>query len=103
EPRLAVVRAGAGGRERVAGAAEERRLEAQRRDADLGRFEAVEDLLRLVGSVEAPHPRVVAADDEVRDPVVLADEGVEERLARPRVAHRGGGGGGGGAGGGGGR
>ena len=63
-------------------------LEEQRRDAEIARRELVEDLLRVVGAVVAPHARVIAADDEVRAAVVLARDRVEDRLARPGVAHR---------------
>ena len=88
EARLAAVGAGARRGERVARQAIERRLEAQRRHADLLGREAVEDLLRVVGSVVGADAGMVAADDQVRDAVVLARERVEECLARPGVAHR---------------
>ena len=82
------MRAGARGRQHVAGAAEERRVEAQRSDAQLARRELLEDLLRFERTVVAAHAGVVAADDEVRDAVVLPHQGVEEGLPRTRVAHR---------------
>ena len=44
-------------------------------------------MLRVVGAVVVADTRVVAADDEVRAAVVLADQRVEDRLARPGVAH----------------
>ena len=80
---------GAGARrgEGVAVAAEEGRLELQRRDTQLFEGEAVEDLLGLVAAVELPDAGMVAANDEASDAVVLPDEGVEERFPRPRVAH----------------
>ncbi len=45
-------------------------------------------LLRVVGAVVLADAGVVAADDQLVDAVVLAHERVEDRLARPRVAHR---------------
>ncbi len=53
-----------------------------------------QQLLGLVGTVErlaggvVAGPGVVAADDEVGAAVVLADDGVQQRLARPAHAHR---------------
>src|SRR5262245_998155 len=71
----------------LAPAAVERLFEAQRRDPDLLRRELVEDPLSVVGAVEAVRPRVIAADDEMGAAVVLADDGVEDRLARSGEAH----------------
>src|ERR687897_959403 len=82
--------AGLGGDHAVALAAEESVLEEERRDAELVRIELVEDVLGVEGAVEGADARVVAAHDEVGAAVVLAAEGVEDRLPRTRVAHGGG-------------
>ena len=63
-------------------------IEEQRRDPQTRRVELIEDLLRVVGAVIVPDTGVVAADDEVGAAVVLAHDGVEDRLARAGVAHR---------------
>jgi hypothetical protein len=83
------VRAGARRGERVAGAAVEGGLELERLHAELLDREALEDALRVVGAVVLADARVVAADDQLVDAVVLAHERVKERLARAGVAHRG--------------
>src|SRR5262249_38026776 len=88
EAMLRWMRAGAGGSEAAAGAAKEGRIEFEGDDAELLGLELFKQLLRLKGTVEAPHARVIASDDQVRDPVVLPDQGVEDRLSRPGVAHR---------------
>ena len=63
-------------------------LEEEHIDAQLARPKGLEDPVCVVGAVVAADPRVVAPDDEVRAAVVLAQDRVEHRLARPRVAHR---------------
>ena len=68
--------------------AEERVIEEQRRDAQLARRELAEDVVRVVRAVVVADTGVVAADDEVRAAVVLAHQRVEDRFARPGVAHR---------------
>src|ERR1044071_6517663 len=77
-----VVRAGLRRGHRAARAAVEGVVEEERRDAQLFRPELVEDVVGVVGAVVAPHPRVVAPDDEVRAAVVLPHERVEDGLAR---------------------
>ena len=68
-------------------------LERHHRDAQL-RLVLPEQVLCVVGPVErraarvAARPGVIAADDEVRAAVVLADDGVPDRLARPAHPHR---------------
>ncbi len=67
-------------------------LERHEPDPDLV-LVLLDQLLGVVRSIEGlPGPvsrtRVVAADDEVRAAVVLADDRVPERLARPGHAHR---------------
>src|SRR5215213_2326146 len=83
-----VVRAGLRRGHRAARAAVESVVEEERRDAQLFGLELVEDVVRVVGAVVTADARVVAPDDEVRAAVVLPHERVEDRLARPRVAHR---------------
>ena len=67
----------------------ERVIEEQWRDPDLLSRELVKDVVSIVAAVVAPHARMISSHDEVRAPVVPADEGVENRLPRPRVSHRG--------------
>ncbi len=68
-------------------------LERHHRDVELFRV-FHHDLLRVVRPVErlasrvVAGARVIAADDEVRAAVVLADDRVPQRLARPGHAHR---------------
>ncbi len=81
------MRAGARGGQPLAPGAVESGLEPQRADPQLGPVEAVEDGLRVVGAVVAADPGVVAAHDQPGDAVVLAGQGVEQRLARSGVAH----------------
>ncbi len=47
----------------------------------------VEDVVRVERAVVAADAGVVAADDQVRAAVVLAEQRVQQGLARPRVAH----------------
>ena len=47
-----------------------------------------EDELRVVRAVIIADARVISPDDEVRAAVILPDDRVEDRLARPGVAHR---------------
>ena len=61
-------------------------LEEERLDGELPRGEGVEDALGVVRPVVVAHAGVVTADDEVREAVVLARDGVKERLARARVS-----------------
>src|SRR3712207_3654275 len=89
------VGAGLGGSHALAGEAEEGVLEEEGGKTDLAFLELVEDGLSVVVAVEGfaagvlSGARVVAADDEVGAAVVLAADGVEDRLARAAVAHGG--------------
>ena len=47
----------------------------------------VEDVVRVERAVVAADAGVVAADDLVRAAVILAEQRVQQRLARPGVAH----------------
>src|SRR4051794_26629577 len=85
-----VVRARLRRRHAVTDLAVEGVVEEERRDADLLGREVVEDVVRVVGAVVRADARMIAADDEVRAAVVLANEGVEDRLARAGVPHVGG-------------
>ena len=87
--RLGPVRAGLGRCHGAARATEEGVIEEQWLDAQLARRERAEDVVRVVGAVVVADAGMVAADDEVRAAVVLADQGVEDRLARTGVAHGG--------------
>ena len=71
---------------------EHHHLEGHHLDAEFV-AELRDQLLRIVGTVEVlalailARAGVVAADDEVRTAVILADDGVPERLARAAHAH----------------
>jgi hypothetical protein len=90
QPRRCVVRAALRRRQRAARTAVERRIQLERRDANLLGRELIEDPLRGQRLVVLADAGVIAADDERGDAVVLADHGVEDRFARAGVAHRGG-------------
>ena len=63
-------------------------LEFQNRHPDFLRLELIENLLRIVGAVIIPHAGMIAPNDEMRDAVILADQRVQNRLARAGVTHR---------------
>src|SRR5204862_2225581 len=50
-------------------------------------LELIENFLGVVGAVIVAHAGVIAADDEVGDAVIFADERVQNCLARAGVAH----------------
>ena len=59
-------------------------LEFQDRHADLlGHIELIENLLGIVGAVIISNPGMIAADDEMGAAVILADQGVQDRLRGP--------------------
>ena len=68
-------------------------LEGHHGDAELLLI-LLEQLLSIVGTIERVAARIasgacmVTADDEVRAPVVLADDRVPDRFARPSHPHR---------------
>src|SRR5918998_6311195 len=92
---LLVVGAGLCGAHALADEAEEGVLEKEGLEPDLAFLELVEDVLGVVVAVERlaagvlTRARVVAADYEVGAAVVLAADGVEDRLSRSAVAHGG--------------
>src|SRR5262249_47089457 len=88
EPMLRLVGARPRRNETSARAGEKSRGENQGNYSQLDRLELIEELLRSERAVEAAHACVIAPDDEVRDAVVLPDQRVEDRFARPGVAHR---------------
>src|ERR1700687_5463312 len=88
EPLLLFVGARARRRQVIANLAEEGCAELQRRDTQLVGLECIEGLLRFQRTVKAAYARVIAADDEVGDAVVLANQRVKESLAGTGVAHR---------------
>jgi len=63
-------------------------VEEQRRYLERGRVEFLEYIMRVVRAVVVADAGVVAPHDEVGAAVVLADDGVEDGLARAGVAHR---------------
>jgi hypothetical protein len=71
----------------VALLAVERCVETDRRDAELAWLEFEELSLRVVGAVEIADAGVIASNDEMRATVILARDGVENRLAWSGVAH----------------
>jgi len=64
-------------------------IELERNDLQIGRREALEQLLRVERSIETSNAGVIPSDDEMRDTVVLSHQRVEDGFARSRVAHRG--------------
>src|SRR6266699_5804252 len=70
------VRAGLGRRHAAAAPAKERVLEAHGLNPQLGRGEAVEDVLRVVRPVVVAHTRVIAAHDDMGAAVVLVHQRV---------------------------
>src|ERR1700682_2864392 len=64
-------------------------LEEKDLDPELTRRVLVEDSMRGVGVVVIADAGVVAADDEVRAPVVAPHDGVEHRFLGTRIAHPG--------------
>jgi hypothetical protein len=82
------VRAGFGGRHPHALLAEEGVLEEERRYAKLSGLKLLEDVLGVVSSVVAADSGVIPPYDEVGAAVVLAADGVKDRLPGPRIAHR---------------
>src|SRR5215204_306305 len=62
-------------------------LEHERRYPKLLGLELLKNVLGVVGAVVAAYPRMVAPHYKVGAAVVLAAEGVEDGLPRPRVAH----------------
>ena len=55
--------------------------------ADFFWLELIENFLRIIGAVIVAHAGVVAADDEMGDAVILADQRVQNGLARAGVTH----------------
>src|SRR3989338_3826797 len=70
--------------------AEEDAVEEQRPNPEVRHRELPEDFLRFKGAVILADPGVVASDDEMGASVVLPHQGMEDGLARPRVARPGG-------------
>src|SRR4030095_14127109 len=75
---------------RRAGAAIESVIEKQWRNTQLLRFEFVENVMRIIRAVVVPHSRMIAAHNEMRAAVVLANQRMKDRFARTGVAHCGG-------------
>src|SRR5208337_1112774 len=62
-------------------------VEEKRLDAKAVAGKALEQTMRVEGTVVVPHSSVVAPHDEVCAAEVLAHQGMEHRLTRPAVAH----------------
>src|SRR5918992_584202 len=71
----------------VAAVAPERDVHLERTRLERSRRDLVEDLVRVEGPVVAADAGVVAPDNEMRAAVILAEERVQQRLARPGIAH----------------
>src|SRR5580704_730773 len=81
------MRTGLERRHRTASLAVKCVLEHQRRDPQFLRFEALEDLLRVVAAVVIADTGVIAPHDEMRASVVAPCDRMQYRLARAAVAH----------------
>src|SRR5512145_1874268 len=84
---LGAVRARASGGHAVAAVAPERDVHLERPGLERAGRDLVEDAVRVERPVEFADAGMVASDDEVRAAVVLSEERVQQRLARPGVAH----------------
>src|SRR5512144_1680839 len=87
EPLAVLVRARACRRDAAAAVAPERLVDLERLRLERVLRDLVEDAVRVERPVVLAHAGVVAPDDLVRAAVVLAKEGVQQRLAWPGVAH----------------
>ena len=65
----------------------ERVVELQGPDGEAPVVDLVEYAVRVVGPVVAAEPGMVAPHHQVRAPEILAEEGMQQRLARAGVAH----------------
>ena len=85
-----VLGAGFAGRHLLAAGVVEGVFETQRGDGQLRGGVLLEDVLGVVGAVVVAHPGVITAHDEVGAAIILAADGVEDRLTGSGVAHGGG-------------
>jgi len=65
-------------------------IEKHRRDGQRIRIKFVENLLRIISPVKVSDPGVIAPDDKMSAAIILAYDGMKDRLARAGIAHRGG-------------
>src|ERR1700680_951005 len=84
---LGIVRAGLAGGHAGALAAIERHIDLERLAQKRTVPHLVEDVLRFERTIVAPNPRMVAPDDQMRAAEILTNERMDQRLARPSVAH----------------
>ena len=84
---LLVVRAGACRGHAAALVAPEGPVDLERLGLERILRDFVEDMVRVERAIVAADAGVVAADDQVRAAVVLAEQGVQQRLARTGIAH----------------
>jgi len=63
-------------------------IEEHRSDCQQLRIKFAEDVVGVVSAVIVADPGVVAPNDKVRASVVLADDGMKDRFARPGISHR---------------
>src|SRR5437016_4474204 len=71
----------------IAGTTVESMVEEHRRDAKLDRIELGENGLCIIGAIVVPHTGVIAPNNKMRATVVLAHQGMENRLTRTGIAH----------------
>src|SRR5258708_8254656 len=86
---LTAMRAGLRRGHGITGAAEEGMIKEHGCNTELRRVEFSKDVMSIVGAVIVANTRVVAPHDEMRTPVVLAHQGMEDRFTRACIAHGG--------------
>src|SRR5258708_903343 len=62
-------------------------VEKQWGDTQLFRFEFIEDVMRVISPIVITHSGVIAAHDEMRAAVVLANQRMKDRFARTGISH----------------
>src|SRR5262249_10954760 len=82
-----IVRTGLSGRHAVAFAATKRDINFQRFRMERARPELVEDGLRVIRAVIIADAGTIASDDQMRATEILANERMQQRLARTGIAH----------------
>ncbi len=87
QPVGVAVRTGPLGGHAAAAVAPECPVDFHRHDLQRASRDLVEDVLRVEGAVVVADAGMIASDDEVAAAVVLPEHRVQERLARPGVAH----------------
>src|SRR5258708_17177268 len=86
---LTAMRAGLRRGHGITGAAKEGMIKEHGCNTELRRVEFSKDVMSIVGAVIVANTRVVAPHDEMRTPVVLAHQGMEDRFTRACIEHGG--------------